>query len=55
MTLKTLTDILGEKRLKLETEPFYNSSQSKKLQPNMSLDERRDICARALLNNLLKV
>ena len=24
--------------------PFYNSSQSKKLQPNVSLDERLDIC-----------
>ena len=32
--------------------PFYNSSQSKKLQPNVSLDERLDICARALLSNL---
>ena len=28
--------------------PVYNNSQSKKLQPNMSLDERLDICARAL-------
>ena len=55
MTLKTLTAILCEKKLKLETAPFYNSSQSKKMQPKMSLDERRDICARALLNNLLKV
>ena len=35
--------------------PFYNSSQSKKLQPNMSLDKQLDICAWALLNNLLKV
>ena len=34
--------------------PFY-SSQSKKLQSNMSLDERLDTCARALLNNLLQV
>ena len=44
----------AKKKLKLEMAPFYNSSQSKKLQPNMSLDERLDICARALLNNLLK-
>ena len=35
--------------------PFYNSSQSKKLQPNVSLDERLDICARALLSNLFRV
>ena len=35
--------------------PVYSSSQSKKLQPNMSLDERLDICARDLLNNLFKV
>ena len=35
--------------------PFYNSSQSKKLQPNVSLDERLDICDRALLNNLFRV
>ena len=35
--------------------PFYNSSQSKKLQPNMSLDKQLDICAWDLLNNLLKV
>ena len=41
-------------KLQLEMAPFYNSSQSKKLQPNMSLDERLGICARALLNNLLK-
>ena len=34
---------------------FYNSSQSKEFQPNMSLGERLDICARALLNDLLKV
>ena len=42
-------------KLKLEMAPFYNSSQSKKLQPNLSLDERIDICARALLNDLLQV
>ena len=36
--------------------PFYINSQSKKLQTSMSLDERLDdICARAWLNNLLKV
>ena len=35
--------------------PFYISSQSKKVQPNMSLDERLNVCARALLSNLLKV
>ena len=35
--------------------PFYNSSQSEKLQPNVSLDERLDICDRALLNNLFRV
>ena len=35
--------------------PVYSSRQSKKLQQNMSLDERVDICARALLNNLVKV
>ena len=35
--------------------PFYNGSQSKKLQPNISLDGQLDICARALLNNLVKV
>ena len=39
----------------LEMAPFYNSSQSKKLQPNVSLDERLDICDRALLNNLFRV
>ena len=42
-------------KLKLEMAPFYNSSQSKKLQPKMSLDERLDICARDLLNNSLQV
>ena len=35
--------------------PFYNGSQSKKLQSNMSRDERLDIRVRALLNNLLQV
>ena len=44
-----------KRRLKLETAPAYSSSQSNKLQPNMSLDERLHICARALLNNLFKV
>lgn len=39
------TAIVLEKKLK----------QSKKLIPYMSLDERLNICARALLNNLLKV
>ena len=51
----TFNGILREKNLKLEMAPFYNSSQSKKLQPNMSVDERLDICARTLLNNLLQV
>ena len=44
-----------QEKLKLEMAPFYNSSQSKKLQPKMSLDERLDICTRALLNNSLQV
>ena len=35
-------------REKLKLEMHHLSSQSKKLQPNMSLDERLDICARAL-------
>ena len=35
--------------------PFYDSSQSKKLQQNVSLDERLDICAQALLNNFFRV
>ena len=35
--------------------PFYISSQSKKLQLNMSLDERLNVRARALVNSLLKV
>ena len=39
------TAIVLEKKLK----------QSKKLIPYISLDERLNICARALLNNLLKV
>ena len=39
------TAIVLEKKLK----------QSKKLIPYMSLDERLNICARALLNNFLKV
>ena len=34
--------------------PFYDNSQSKKLQPNVSLDGRLDICARALLNDLFR-
>ena len=45
----------SRKKLKLEMAPFCNSSQSKKLQPNMSLDKRLDICTRDLLNNLLQV
>ena len=45
----------ARKKRKLEMAPFYKSSQSKKLQTNISLDERLDICARALLNNLLQV
>ena len=52
MTLNGL--FARKKKLKLEMAPFYNGSQSKKLQPNMSLDDPLDICARALLNNLLK-
>ena len=36
-------------KLKLEMAPFYNGSQSKKLQPKMSLDERIDICARGFI------
>ena len=51
----TFNGHFAREELKLEMAPFYNSSQSKKLQPNMSLDERIDICARALLNNLLQV
>ena len=51
----TFNGHFSRKKLKLEMAPFYNSSQSKKLQPNMSVDERLDICARALLNNLLQV
>ena len=51
----TFNGHFARKKLKLEMAPFYDSSQSKKLQPNMSLDERLDICARALLNNLLQV
>jgi len=35
--------------------PVYSSSQSNKLQPNMFLDERLDICARDLFNDLFKV
>ena len=45
----------SRKKLKLEMAPFYNSCQSKKLQQSVSLDERLDICARALLNNLIRV
>ena len=51
----TFNGHFAREELKLEMAPFYNSSQSKKLQPNMSLDERIDICARDLLNNLLQV
>ena len=43
------------KKLTLEMALIYNNSQSKKLLPKMSLDERLNICARALLNNLLKI
>ena len=49
----TFNDLFARKKLKLEVATFYDSSQSKKLQPNMSLDERLDVFARALLNNLL--
>ena len=45
----------ARKKLKLEMALFYSSSQSNKLPSNMSLDERLDTCARALLNNLLQV
>ena len=51
----TFNGHFARKKLQLEMAPFYNSSQSKKLQPNMSLDERIDICAQALLNDLLQV
>ena len=51
----TFNSHFARKKLKLEMAPFYKSSQSKKLQANISLDERLDICARALLNNLLQV
>ena len=51
----TFNGNFARKKLELEMAPFDDSSQSKKLQPNMSLDERLDICVRALLNNLLKV
>ena len=47
--------ILLEKKLKLEMAPFYNGSQSKKLQPKLSLDEQLNICARAFLNSSVKV
>ena len=46
---------LGHVTLK---QPLFSKKklkQSKKLIPYMSLDERVNICARALLNNLLKV
>ena len=63
MTVKSLCDsvrsrdfyFIGhfarKKGLKLEMAPVHNSSESKKLQPNMSPDERLNICAQALLNN----
>ena len=51
----TFNGYLARKKAKLEMAPFYNSTQSKKLQPKMSLDERLDICARALLNNSSQV
>ena len=51
----TFNGHFAREKIKLAMAPFNNSSQSKKLQPNMSLDERLDICARALLNNSLKV
>ena len=51
----TFNGYFSRKKLKLEMAKFYNSSQSKKLQPNVSLDERLDICARALLNNVFRV
>ena len=51
----TFNGHFAREKLKLEMAPFYNSSQSKKLQPDMSLDERLDICTRALLNYLLQV
>ena len=43
------------KKLPLEMAVIHNNSQSKKLLPKMSLDERLNICALALLNNLLKI
>ena len=42
-------------KLTLEMALIYNNSQSKKLLPKMSLDERLNICARALLNSFLKI
>ena len=51
---ETFNGHFARKKLKLNMAPFYNSNQSKKLQPNMSLDERLHICAR-VLNNFLKV
>ena len=45
----------ARKKLKLEMAPFYISSQSKMVQPNMSLDERLNVCARALLSKCEKV
>ena len=42
-------------KLTLEMALIYNNSQSKKLLPKMSLDERLNICARALFNNFLKI
>ena len=51
----TLNGHFALKKRKLEMAPFYNSRQSKKLQPNMSPDKRLNICARTLLKHLLKV
>ena len=51
----TLDGHFARKNFTLEMALIYNNSQSKKLLPKMSLDERLNICARALLNNLLKI
>ena len=34
---------------------FVRKKLKSEMAPNMSLDERLDICARALLNNFMKV
>ena len=46
---------LGHVTLKRPLFSKKNLKQSKKLIPYKSLDERLNMCARALLNNLLKV